>query len=143
MQQHYPYQKNKAGFYEFKFFGSRAYMINCQNFAEFLPIPIIWRSYRNKWLNNLPVKIKNRLNNLTGKGALDSWEIMVSRKLEQTDYVRATLCDSKAWTLHPKDRNDKFLQALPKIIEKIEQGDYPKEQAGYYDLKLEEWLNFI
>ncbi|MDJ0649847.1 MAG: hypothetical protein QNJ60_14225 [Xenococcaceae cyanobacterium MO_188.B19] len=134
MKQYYPYTKNSDGFYEFKFFGSRVYMINCQSFAKFLPIPAIWRSYRNKWLNHLPLPIKTALNNLTKKGALDSWEIMVSRKLEQTNYIRATLCNPCAWTLHPKDRSAQFIQSLPQIIERIEQGDYPAEQAGHYDL---------
>ena len=141
MKQNYPYTKNPAGFYEFKFFGSRAYMINCQNFDKFLPIPAIWRSYRNKWLNYLPLSLKIKLNNLTNKGALDSWEIMVSCKLEKTDYTRATLCNPKAWTLHPKDRSEQFIQALPQIIERIEKGDYPSEQRGHYDLISHLWLN--
>ncbi len=139
IKQYYPYKKNPAGFYEFKFFGSRAYMINCQSFNQFLPIPVIWRSYRNKWLNKLPLGIKTQLNNLTGKGALDSWEIMVSRKLEQTNYIRATLSNKKAWTLHPKERSKQFIKALPQIIERIEQGDYPSEQAGHYDLISNLW----
>lgn len=139
MKQYYPYTKNPAGFYGFKFFGSRAYMINRQRFDKLLPIPIIWRSYRNKWLNQLPVGIKTRLNNLANKSALDSWEIMVSRQLEATDYIRATLCNPNAWTLHPKDRSEEFIQALPKIIERIEKGDYPSEQAGHYDLISHLW----
>ncbi|WP_277882143.1 hypothetical protein [Oculatella sp. FACHB-28] len=41
---------------------------------------------------------------------------MVSRRLEETEYVRAVLGSPKAWTLHPIDRKPKFIKALPDII---------------------------
>ncbi|MFN9260785.1 MAG: hypothetical protein ACK6BR_16465, partial [Microcystis sp.] len=78
-------------------------------------------------------------NILTGKGKLDSWEIMVSRSLEQSNYYRATLTNPKGWTLHPNERSAAFRQAWPTIIEKIEAGIYPPQQAGYYDLIPELW----
>ncbi|MGK7877264.1 MAG: hypothetical protein AB4426_29395 [Xenococcaceae cyanobacterium] len=140
MYQRMPYEKDPNGFYKFKFFGSRVYLINCKGFEELLPLPIIWRPYRRKFMDKLPVKLQTTLNYITGKGALDSWEIMVSKQLERTDYFRGTLANPQAWTLHPKDRSPEFIQALPQIIEKIEAGEYPPEQAGYYDLKLEFWI---
>ena len=134
-----PYQKDPDGFYRFKFFGSRAYLIDRKRFDKLLPLPIIWRSYRRKILNRLPLQGQTALNFLTGKGALDSWEIMVSRQLEATDFVRGTLANSQAWTLHPKDRSPEFIAALPDIIQRIEAGDYPLEQAGHYDLISRLW----
>ncbi|NET73698.1 MAG: hypothetical protein F6K62_22975, partial [Sphaerospermopsis sp. SIO1G2] len=122
------------------FFGSRVYLIDRQRFDQFLPLNVLWRSYKNKILNNLPTTIKTILNNATGKGKLDSWEIMVSDKLEKTSYVRAVLESPLAWTLHPTVRTPEFLEALPEIIAKIESGWYPPEQAGYYDLILQHWL---
>jgi hypothetical protein len=83
--------------------------------------------------------LKAFYSNLTGKGAFDSWEIMVSRKLEQSHYFRGALSNPKAWTLHPKDRSIEFIQALPQIIARIEVGDFPPEQAGHYDLISELW----
>jgi hypothetical protein len=91
-------------------------------------------------LNLLPVSLKTILNNATGKADLDSWEIMVSRKLDQTHYFRGVLANPKAWTLHPKDRSPEFIEALPRIIQRIEAGDYPAEQAGHYDLILKLWI---
>lgn len=135
-----PYQKDSNGFYKFKFFSSRGYLINCKRFDNLLPLPLIWRSYRRKFMNPLPVNLKTILNKFTGKGYLGSWEVMVTKKLEQTDNVRGMLTNTQAWTLHPKDRSSKFIQALPKIIEKIEAGEYPPEQAGHYDLKSELWI---
>jgi hypothetical protein len=134
------YEQDPDGFYKFKFFSSRVYLIDRKRFDKLLPLTILWRSYRQKILNELPTKMKTILNNTTGKGNLDSWEIMVSKKLETTPYVRAVLDSPLAWTLHPIDRSPQFIQALPGIIEKIESGWYPQEQAGHYDLQLKYWL---
>ncbi len=139
-EQSVDYEKGDGDYYRFKFFGSRAYLINCKRFDQIMPFPIIWMSYRNQFLNNLPNNLKTFLNYFTHKGKLQSWEVLVSAKLEQSDYYRGMLASSQAWTLHPNDRSPEFFQALPKIIERIETGDYPKEQAGYYDLNLELWL---
>ncbi|MBE9126912.1 hypothetical protein IQ258_12275, partial [Coleofasciculus sp. LEGE 07081] len=140
LHQRVPYERDPQGFYRFKFFSSRVYLTARQRFDSLLPLSVLWRSYKNKILNRLPTPVKTKLNYLTGKGALDSWEVMVSNRLEETPYVRAVLDSPKAWTVHPKDRGKEFIEALPKIIEKIEAGWYPPEQAGYYDLKLKYWL---
>jgi len=140
MYQQKSYQYDLAGFYKFKFFGSRAYLINKLTFNKLLPLPIIWRPYRQKIIAELPLKIQILLNHTFHKGKLDSWEIMVSQKLESSEYFRGVLANTKAWTLHPKDRSSKFIQALPKIIDRIEKGNYPPEQAGHYDLISELWL---
>jgi hypothetical protein len=66
---------------------------------------------------------------------------MISKKLERTDYFRATLANSKAWTLHPIDRSPQFIQALPDIIDKVEAGIYPPQQAGHYDLISKLWFD--
>jgi hypothetical protein len=65
---------------------------------------------------------------------------MVSKQLEKSHYYRGVLADSQAWTLHPKARSPKFIEALPQIIERIEKGEYPPEQAGHYDLISKLWL---
>jgi hypothetical protein len=140
LYQIFPYEKDPDGFYKFKFFGSRVYLLNRRGFERLLPLPIIWRSYRREWLNRLPVTWQTKLNYLTGKGKLDSWEIMVSQKLEETDYFRGVLANPQAWTLHPKDRSPAFIKALPQIIQKLEAGGYPPQQAGYYDLQSELWF---
>ena len=139
------YKQNKSlkpepgGFYKFKFFSSRVYLINHKRFDKLLPLPILWRSYKKKFLNRLPLSLKNLLNYYTDKGKLDSWEVMVSMQLEKTNYVRATMSSPRAWTIHPKDRSAEFIGALPNIIEKIEAGYYPLEQAGHYDLISRYW----
>ncbi|PSF32107.1 hypothetical protein C7H19_21935 [Aphanothece hegewaldii CCALA 016] len=131
---------DEDGFLQFKFFGSRLYLVNRKRFKQMLPIPVIWRPYKHKWLDHLPVSIKTLLNIWTGGGKLDSWEVMVSKKLEQTDYYRATLTSPNAWTLHPIDRSPAFIKALPDIIKRVENNDYPVKQAGYYDLISKLWF---
>jgi hypothetical protein len=43
--------------------------------------------------------------------------------------------------LHPKDRSPKFIQALPHIIEQVEAGAFPAQQAGHYDFISELWFD--
>ncbi|WP_373693685.1 hypothetical protein [Limnofasciculus baicalensis] len=140
LHQSVPYDRDPDGFYRFKFFSSRAFLINRKRFDSLLPLPVMWRSYKNTILNGLPTSVKTSLNCLTGKGLLDSWELMVSKRLEETSYIRAVLESPKAWTIHPKERGPEFIEVLPKIIEKIEEGWYPESQIGHYDLLFEDWL---
>lgn len=126
-------------FQSHQFFSSRAYLFERKRFESILPIPIMWRSYKHKFLNIMPTSAKNWLNYQTGKGQLASWEVMVTERIKHTSHVRANLTSSQAWTLHPKERGAEFIRALPRIIKLIEDGWYPDEQAGYYDMNWEAW----
>jgi hypothetical protein len=128
------------GFYRFKFFGSRAYLIQKSTFDAFLPIPVLWMGYKRPWLSKLPAPFLTWLNHQTGRGFLDSWEVMISRKLEATDKWRATLSSPDAWTVHPIARGPAYIEALPSIIQRVEAGDFPPDQAGYYDLIFDLWV---
>jgi hypothetical protein len=134
------FTQDEEGFFKFKFFSSRVYLIKKSRFDKLLPLPIIWRSYRQEWLDYLPFGVKNLMNYVTKKGKIDSWEIMVSKELERSHYYRCVSNNPQAWTLHPKDRSPQFIKALPDIIAQIEAGKYPEKQAGYYDLISELWL---
>jgi hypothetical protein len=76
-------------------------------------------------------------------GKLMLWEKMVTESLREKSFVRADLDSSEAWCLHPNDHGLNFVIALPKIIERVEAGWYPPEQAGYYDLKLGTWMRHL
>ena len=134
------YTRDPEGFYKFKFFSSRVYLIDRKRFESLLPLPVMWRPYRRKIINYLPTGLQTALNYWTGKGSLASWEVMVSHRLKDNEYVRATMDSPQAWTIHPKDRGPEFMQALPSIIARVEAGEYPQEQSGYYDLQLNCWL---
>ncbi|MDJ0713505.1 MAG: hypothetical protein QNJ54_04715 [Prochloraceae cyanobacterium] len=140
------------GFYGHNFFSMRAYLVSRQRFSEVTPIPLMWR-WRPLLSRKLPspwrslfAKVERKLRSQGGppvQGAIESFEIMLNKKLEATDYVRADLSSTKAWTIHPPDHGPEFVRALPKILTLIEQGKYPLAQGGYYDLVLKEWLDLI
>ena len=142
LEQKVPYDVDD-GFYRFKFFGSRAYLLHKATFEQFLPVPVLWMDYKNAWLQRLPARVLTWLNHWTGRGKLDSWEVMISRELERTSGWRATLASPDAWTLHPVARGEAYIQALPEIIADIERGQYPAGQEGRYDLDLPLWLQRI
>jgi hypothetical protein len=126
------YSVDPRGFYAFKTFSSRRFLVDRRRLQSILPItpaPIPWN-----------VSWKRRLRDLvTGKGALSQWETMMSARLQASPFVRAHLRSAKAWTLHPTDHGERFLRALPDIIRRIELGEYPPAQAGKYDLVPDAW----
>ncbi len=145
------FTEDERGFLAHKFFSMRAYLVNRNRFAQLSPIPLMWK-YLPLWSRYLPepiqtisAKVENRLRGQKGsaKGAIESFEPMTSKKLEMTDYIRADLSSIQAWTVHPAKHGAEFIQALPSLIELIEEGKYPIAQGGHYDLILDEWLKFI
>jgi len=143
--------EDKRGFYAHNFFSMRAYLVNRQRFAQLSPIPLLWK-YTPMWSRFFPkplqtgiAKVERRIRgqrNQPIKGAIASFEPMTSKRLEQTDFVRADLVNPSAWTIHPAKHSQEFIQFLPELIQLIEQGMYPPDQAGHYDLDLEAWLRW-
>lgn len=141
--QNVDFATDSEGFHKFKFFGSRAFLLSKEKFDRLLPLPTIWMGYRNDWMQRMPSVVLNEVNTFLNRGFLDSWEVMVSKQLEATDYFRATLGDTQAWTLHPIDRGPGFIDNLAEIIGHIEAGQSPPDQAGHYDLMLDAWLPWL
>lgn len=148
--QNHPYQHDERGFYAHKFFSMRAYLVDRRRFAQLSPIPLSWK-FKPLWSRSLPhplqkvsAKVERLVRKDTGpmKGAIASFEPMTSLRLEQTEYIRADLSTPKAWTIHPVRHSPDFIQALTQLIQLIEKGAYPPEQAGHYDLDLSAWLNW-
>jgi hypothetical protein len=134
---------DERGFQIFQFFGSRAYLVSRKRLDEVLPLPVIWRTRKVRKANSTLDQIRAWMRFLTSKKKLDSWEKMVTAGIKEKGLIRATMTAPEAWTLHPKARSPEFISALPKIIEKIESGWFPPEQAGYYDLKSEFWVSCV
>ena len=93
---------------------------------------VSWLSWRER--------IKSRL---FGNGKMLCWEVTVTKAMEKSNYWRADLASPKAWSLHPPERGDRFKKYFPEIIKLVELGDFPKEQAGHYDLDLDWWEEII
>ncbi len=129
LKQRVPYQKNLAGFYSFKDFTSRKFLVNRKKLEQILPLKPSWIFGKHRLMNYFG-----------GKNEMWSWEVMVSNRLKETDYVRADLDSHKAWTLHTPDHGSNFIQHLPDVISKVESGQYPMVQSGEYNLQLDAWL---
>jgi hypothetical protein len=146
-----PFTIDERGFFAHKFFSMRAYLVRRDRFAELSPIPLTWK-YRPLFSRYLPLplqsfsaKVERKLRRQPSslKGAIESFEPMTSEKLAATKYTRADLASTQAWTIHPTQHGPDFINALPTLINLIEQGKYPLAQAGYYDLLLFEWQELL
>jgi len=139
LHQKVPYERDHRGFYRFKQFTSRKFLLDIKRFEKLLPLKISWKVKRRP--PNLPYLLQMIINLFKGGGKIDRWENMVSNRLKETPYFRIDLDTPSAWALHPPRLHDQdFIQNLPKIIAKIESGWYPPEQAGHYNLRLKSWL---
>ncbi len=121
------YRLDRRGWYAFKTFTSRVFLIDRRRFERVLPLRP--RMSIGELLRNY----------LTARNTMPEWEVMVGARLEETGLVRADLSSPHAWTLHPNDRGEPFEAILPDLIARIEAGTYPPEQGGYYDLQLQLW----
>lgn len=134
--------RHPEGFYKLKRFTSRRFLLHRQRFEDFLPLTVKWLPPRNKprWM---PTGVALALSQITGRGGLERWENLMSDRFATSPYYRADLDTAAAWTLHPHQHGPDFVAALPQIIEKVETGWYPPEQAGFYDLTLAAWLEAL
>lgn len=57
--------------------------------------------------------------------------IMQRKNLKRIDFLGS---NNGIWTLHPPYRNEEFYKILPNIIQNIENGEYPENQKGDYDI---------
>ncbi len=122
----------KRGIYLFKNFTSRHYLVHRKRFLELLPMKPLWLSWRE------PLKSR-----LFGKGRMLCWESIVEHAMGNSSFWRADLMTSKAWSIHPGERSEKFKKLIPQVINRVNLGEYPEGQAGHFDLILDCWENFI
>jgi hypothetical protein len=123
---------DKRGLYLFKNFTSRHYLIHRERFLSLLPLKPLWLSWRE------PIKSK-----LFGNGKMLCWEAMVEHALTKSPMWRADLMTDHAWSLHPGDRSAEFHQLLPRIIDSVSRNEFPEDQRGHFDLRLNDWKHFL
>ena len=119
----------ELGAYLFKNFTSRIFVINVKRFLSLLPMKIRWLSWRE------PIKSR-----ILGNGKMLCWETTVENALESSSFYRADLSTKSAWSLHPPERGARFNALIPEIIEKVENGLFPKKLAVHYDLNFNWWV---
>jgi hypothetical protein len=128
LRQRVPHARDHDGFHRFTHFTSRKFLVDRARFDSLLPLAPEWVSTRRRITAFL-----------RGRSALERWEKAVSDRLAALGRYRADLASPRAWTLHPPDHGAAFVAALPSIIARVEAGEFPAEQAGDYDLRLDLW----
>ena len=127
--QQVPPTLGEDGNFRFKQFSSRRFLISKRRFEALLPTPLLYTSRRDRMLMKL------------GFGnALQMWEECVSATLQRSGYYRVHLASPTAWSVHCKDHSPRWVAALPSILARVEAGVFPEAQAGYYDLRLADWV---
>jgi hypothetical protein len=139
LHQKVPYERDIEGFYRFKQFTSRKFLVDIKRFEKLLPLKILRKVERQSL--KLPYPLQQIKDLLTAGKKIDTWENVISSRLKESPYFRIDLDTPSAWALHSSQIHDlTFIQNLMHIIEKIESGWYPPEQAGHYNLHLRSWL---
>lgn len=123
-----PYSFGPEGNYLFTTFSSRRFLIDRERFKKLLPLHLTVPS-RRLWIEAL----------FTRRSPLQNWESMISQRMGEAGLCRAHLNTSSAWSLHAPDHGVDFIKLLPFLIQCVERGWYPPEQAGRYDLNVEIW----
>ena len=122
----------KRGLYLFKNFTSRHYLIHRERFLSLMPMKPLWLSWRE------PIKSR-----LFGNGKMLCWEAIVEQALKHSVMWRADLMSDQAWSVHPGDRSEEFYNLLPGIIECVNRNEFPEEQRGHFDLRLNAWEKYL
>ena len=136
----YKIAKDPRGFYPIPGFSSRCFLLHKKRFEALLPMTVLWAKRQGRVKDKLPRGLIEMWNAVSGSGFLESWEKIVSRKVVEKGMMSAHIAD-RAWMLHPPDHGPEFIKALSSIIEKVEKGHFPPEQAGDYDLRLKLWTS--
>lgn len=108
-------------------FSTRCYLFDLQRLAPLLPLlqgRIYWETLAARLLR---------------RGYPRSPEIMLFRRMESAGRWRLTLRDPRAWLLHPVQKKDDFVAALPRVLAQVASGKSPALQKGNQDLNLDWW----
>jgi hypothetical protein len=126
------YSLDCRGFHSFSSFSSRVFLVDVKRFWSLHPVKPLWLGRRDKLRSFWD-----------GKGKSLSWESIISNAFQKRGLLRADLLSTDSWSLHPPTKDEKYLKCLPAIISKVEEGKFPSEQSGHYDLDLECWKSFL
>ena len=126
------FEFDQRGFHSFSSFSSRVYLVDVPRFISFHPVKPLWLGRRDRFRSFID-----------GRGKALSWESIITHAFKQSGFFRADLLNFDSWSLHPPTRNQFFYDCLPDIITAVEEGVYPHEQAGHYDLCLHSWQQYL
>lgn len=128
-----PYARDPRGFLRFRSFTSRVFLIERARVEALYPLDPRW-----PWTTPPGRRLTNLARRLRGESTLPTWERMMERAFRARGLWRADLL-GPAWSLHPHARGEAFERLLPRILEDIEAGRFPPEQAGHHNLRFDAW----
>lgn len=123
--------QTKENYWLNDWFSTRHFLIDKEKLQPFLPLitgKIKFETLLRKWLNRVY--------------PFDP-EIVLFKKFSLHNLKRVILKSEKTWFLHPQNKAELFNELLPEILKEVNMGNFPEDQAGYEDLKLESWLKFL
>lgn len=130
--QQIPPIRDSDGNFRFKTFSSRRFLVSRSRLHRLLPTPLQYLSWRRRVAAMF-----------TGRSAALPWESHIDLALRRSPCFRVHLGNAEAWTLHSPDRSAEWFKKLPRLIERVERGEFPPGQAGHYDLALEQWKELL
>jgi hypothetical protein len=133
LRQRVPFQRDPLGFFRFRQFSSRIFLVDRSKIERLYPLDPSW-----PLLTPPGRRITNLVKRLRGQSALPRWEKMMEDAFRRSGLYRADL-PGGAWHLHPHARGEAFVRLLPRIIEDVEAGRFPAAQAGRYNMDFEAW----
>lgn len=113
------------------FFSTRHFLLDKTRFEKYLPLPI------GKVLIELLLR-------KYGKRVFPiDPEMLMFKSIGPRGGKRLVLKNKKAWFTHPLSKPQSYIAALQKIINMVKEGKFPESQAGYENMKLDDWVTFI
>lgn len=125
-----PFIKTEGGWIN-DWFSTRCFLLDKQKLLHYLPL-----LKGRLLLETIAVKILNR-------GYPRSPEIMFFRRIGRSGGHCLNLNSTDAWLLHPREKQDGFIQLLPAVINAVSRGEVPEPQRGFSDIALEAWQKFL
>jgi hypothetical protein len=107
---------------------TRVFFLNRRSLLALAPLP------RRKKFHGR----RNRLRAFVRRTSVyDLPERILSDAMKQHGLKRLNALGSSPgmWALHPEDRSPLLLRQLPELVRRVETGDVPDEQRGYYDVQ--------
>ena len=112
-------------------FSTRQFLLDKRKFETYLPLPVG------------KIKFKLLLRKYLKRAFPIDPEILLFNSIGGRGGKRLVLKSTKAWIIHPLQKNDEFLKILPQILLSVEKGIFPLEQQGHEDILHDKWLLFI
>lgn len=97
-----------------------------------------------RWLPLLSVRLPRYfvevcVRKMLARGYPPPTEVLIHRRAQHHGAYRLDLVSPDAFVVHPNDKSQRFLELLPAIQAAVQRGHVPVDQAGWENLRLDEW----